>query len=293
MSKRKQLKDANAGVHKAIDDSFAGIRNIVDIAPKLEERKMEAQAFDVLIDNATDDEINEMYEKLLPMRQQDQQEFNFLSSRISEVPGVFDSVYVNTSGTTSSSSEMVFSYRTISLEPYTLSWPAQQAYKELAEYKARKVEIPKRLNNLQPDLGLMFSNVHDTVEKARNKIITVKQAISDMRDVLNHMWANLVDVASKMYPKKFRSSAQREFKSQASHINLAECLMANPLNRGKFQLLLDNMYSLYRDMSQHGKNPLNDDLKQLEEFYSRWIIHIDGVVGMINWKEWEDGYTQE
>ena len=69
--------------------------------------------------------------------------------------------------------------------------------------------------------------------------------------------------------------------------------MTNPLNRGKFQLLLDNMYSLYRDMSQHDKNPLNDDLKQLEEFYSRWVIYIESVVGMIDRKEWKDSYTLE
>ncbi len=65
---------------------------------------------------------------------------------------------------------------------------------------------------LRPDLGRMFSSVHDTVIKAKNGVITVKQAVSDMRDVLNQVWANLADAAAKKYPGQFRSRAKKEFK---------------------------------------------------------------------------------
>src|SRR6185369_14321548 len=115
-------------------------------------------------------------------------------------------------------------------------------------------------------------------------VMTVKQAISDMRDVLNNVWKNLVGVGKRKTPGRFRSSISKEFKKPESRRNLAECLMTESLNIAKFQKLLDNMYDLYREMSVSdvGKNPLNDDQIQLDDLYPRWIIQIDGVVGMIN-----------
>lgn len=45
------------------------------------------------------------------------------------------------------------------------------------------------------------------------------------------------------------------------------------------------MYRLYEEMSDTsiGKNPLSEDHAKLDEFYTRWVTQIDGIIGMIDW----------
>jgi len=114
----------------------------------------------------------------------------------------------------------------------------------------------------------------------------VKQAVSDMRDVLNQIWANLADWSFKKCPDKWRGVNNKQFKNSAHHMIAAECLIDNPESRNKFHLLLDNMYSLYGEMSNTsiGKNPLSEDYDKLDEFYTRWVTLVDGVIEMIDWK---------
>jgi hypothetical protein len=290
MSKRAEMEESAKSTLKAIDESMKLTAAQNNSIPLLQERKMETNALLLLIQHATDDEIDEIYSKLLPLQKRDEQSYVQFVFKQREVQTDMENIYVNSSGTSSTSYELVHT-QIRRIQPSVPAEPVYVAFREVAEYKSRKAEIPKRLNHLQPELGRMFSVVHDTVEKARRQVISVKDAISDMRDVLHHIWRNFVSAAKTRHPGKFRSSASEQFKKSGSRRNLAECLMNEPLNVAKFQLLLDNMYSLYTDMSQVeiGKNPLNDDLSQLEDYYSRWIIHIDGVVGMINWREWEGG----
>ena len=270
-SKRKDLQHTNNNILKAIDEALKNIKEVVDSEPKLHERKMEAEAFNVLLEYASDVEIEEIYGKLLPIQERDEKSYTLLNSQLSEVNNVFNQVYFNTSGTTSASAEIAYTQVEV-VRPYVLVEPVRLAYKAVADYKSRKVEIPKGLEMLRPDLGRMFSSVHDTVIKAKNKAITVKQAVSDMRDVLNQVWANLANLAATKYPEKWKGISSKQFKNLDHHKIVAECVMTDPLSKGKFELLLNNMYNLFTDMSQTsiGKNPLSEDYDKLEEFYSRW-----------------------
>ncbi len=76
-------------------------------------------------------------------------------------------------------------------------------FKPVIEYKAHKKDIPGKLNKLHSGLGDMFSLVHNNVDKSKNGVMTVKQAISDMRDVLNQIWANLADWSYTEQPEKW------------------------------------------------------------------------------------------
>lgn len=113
----------------------------------------------------------------------------------------------------------------------------------------------------------------------------VKQAVSDMRDVLNQIWANLADWSLKKYPEKWRGINNKQFKNSSHHKIVAECLIDGLEDKNKFHLLLDKMYNLYREMSDTsiGKNPLSEDHAKLDEFYTRWVALIDGLIGMIDW----------
>jgi hypothetical protein len=281
MSKRKELEESNENSLKAIDDSIKSIKVQADFVPFLYERKMELEANRQLINSADESEIEEIYSKLLPLQRRDEERFRFLSIKLGEANNVMTSIYPSTSGTAS-----IYIDTAYSLSSAVLRENIYFVYKDVVEYKAHKVEIPNRLTQLHTDLGTLFSSVHDNVDKAKNGIMKVKQAVSDMRDVLNQIWANLADWSFKKYPEKWRGVNNKQFKNLAHHKIVAECLIDNPEDRNKFHLLLDKMYSLYGEMSDTsiGKNPLSEDHVKLDEFYTRWVTLIDGVIGMIDLK---------
>jgi hypothetical protein len=283
MSKRKELEESNENALKAVDDSIKSIKVQTDYIPLLHERKMELEANQRLINSADESEIDEIYSKLLPLQRQDEQGFRLLNNKLGEVNNVMTSLYSSTSGTASVYMETAYSLSSAVSRP---GEPIYLVYKDVVEYKAHKVEIPKRLTQLHSELGTLFSSVHDNVDKAKNGIMKVKQAVSDMRDVLNQIWANLADWSFKKCPEKWMGINNKQFKSSSHHKIVAECLIDKPDDRGKFHLLLDNMYSLYSEMSDTsiGKNPLSENQARLDEFYTRWVTQIDGVIGMIDWK---------
>src|ERR1700690_610197 len=277
MSKKKEFEESFDNEEKAIDESIKLIRDQVDRVPFLNERKMEINANRLLIQNAKDEEVDELYSKLLPIQKSDEQNFMNFRLKLSEVKFVFNVTTNSTSGTASVFQNFEYEVRRESSLPI-MSSNVISAYKEVADYKSHKVEIPKRLDQLHDGLGTMFSLVHDNVDKAKNKVIIVKDAVSDMRDVLNQLWANLADRAEKSSPEKWRSITNKQFKKKSHHKIVAECLIQVPFNRAKFELLLNNMYELYGEMSDTsiGKNPLSQDYQKLDEFYSRWVNQIDG-----------------
>jgi hypothetical protein len=190
--------------------------------------------------------------------------------------------YPNTSGTASAYIDFAYS---INRSDQSLRPSVQFIFKDVIAFKAHKVEIPEKLNLLYAGLGDTFSLVHDNVDKAKTRVMTVKQAVSDMRDVLNQIWANLADRSLIKYPKKRKGMDNKEFKSPVHRKIVCESLVKYPENTEKFELLLETMYKLYGEMSETyiGKNPSSQDYPKLDEFYTRWIALIDGVIAMIDW----------
>lgn len=283
MSKRKELEESNENALKAVDNLIKSIKVQTDYIPLLHERKMELEANLRLIKSADEPEIDEIYSKLLPLQTRDEKGFGLLSNRLGEVNSMMTSLYSSTSGTASVYMETAYSLSSaVSRQGESI----YLAYKDVVDYKAHKAETPRRLTQLHSDLGTLFSSVHDNVDKAKNGIMKVKQAVSDMRDVLNQVWANLADWSFKKCPDKWRGINNKQFKSSAHHKIVAECLIDKPEDIDKFHLLLDNMYTLYGEMSDTsiGKNPLSENQEKLDEFYIRWVTLIDGVTEMINWK---------
>lgn len=283
-SKRKELQESNENARKAIDESIEMIKDHAEYIPLLHERKMELEANSRLIESADDAEIDEVYSKLLPLQRHDEEGFAHLSVLLGNVSDEMGRVYPSTSGTSTAYISFAYSLNQNVPTPHI---PIHLIYKDVIEYKAHKAEIPKKLSQLHDDLGTMFSSVHDNVYKAKNGVMTVKQAVSDMRDVLNQIWANLADWSFNKCPENWRGINNKQFKNSGHRNIVVECLIEDQENRGKCELLLDNMYILFREMSDTsiGKNPLSQDYSKLDEFYTRWVSQIDGVIGLIDWGE--------
>jgi hypothetical protein len=285
MSKRKELQDSIENSQKAIDASIKNIKAQADHVPNLDERKMELDAIGKDIEAADEDEIEEVHSKMLPLLKADEYKYDWLRDQTAKGTKVlFDSVS-STSGTVSAFVTMRY---TVDIMNYSTDSPKAlfTFYQDLVDHKARKEELHKRLNQLHPDLGQAFSKVHENAQEAKYDLMTVKQAISDMRDVLNQLWGNLADWALKKCPEKWSGKANKQFDTPAHRQIVAECLIKDPNDRPKFVLLLDNMYGLYTKMSETriGKNPLNENREQLNDLFTLWITQIDGIVGMLDWE---------
>ena len=67
MSKKKDFEESFDNEEKTIDEFIKLIRDQVDRVPFLNERKMEVKANRLLIQNAKEEEVDELYSKLLPI----------------------------------------------------------------------------------------------------------------------------------------------------------------------------------------------------------------------------------
>lgn len=282
-TKKEELQESNRNAKNAIDKSIEKIKDHAEYIPFLHERKMELEANNLLIESAGDAEIDEVYSKLLTLQKHDEEGFAHFSFLLGNVSDEMARVYPNTSGT--STAYISFAYSLNQGAPAPRIPPVNLIYKDVIEYKAHKADIPKKLSLLHDDLGTMFSSVHDNVDKAKNGVMTVKQAVSDMRDVLNQIWANLADWSFRKCPDNWRGIKNKQFKVPGHRKIVGECLIEEQDIRGRFDLILDNMYILFREMSDTsiGKNPLSQDHSKLDEFYTRWVSQIDSVIGLIDW----------
>ena len=66
--------------------------------------------------------------------------------------------------------------------------PINDAFTELAKYKAQKADLPPKLDKINVDLGKKFKIALTTIEKSRNGIRGVDQAAIHMRDILEQAW---------------------------------------------------------------------------------------------------------
>jgi hypothetical protein len=280
------LQESNENAQKAIDDSIKGIKGQTEFIPFLNERKMELEATHKLIDSAGEAEIDEGYSKLLPFQKRDEQHFTELRGLIGNVHMGLQRAQYDTSGT--GTAYIDFAYSLAPTTPFKgdIGPSVTEIFKDVTIYKAHKEEIPQKLSLLNSDLGKMFSLVHDNYEKAKSGVMTVKQAVSDMRDVLNKLWGNLAELSFTKDPEKWRGINKKLFRKSSHRQIVSECLIDDLTNRGKFKLLLDFMYTLYGEMSDTaiGKNPLSQDYPKLDEFFTRWISQIDGIIGMLELK---------
>jgi len=82
MSERKELEESNKNALRAVDESIKSIKAQTEYIPFLQERKMELEANQRLINSTDEVQIDEMYGKLLPLQRQDEERFRLLNNRL-------------------------------------------------------------------------------------------------------------------------------------------------------------------------------------------------------------------
>jgi hypothetical protein len=285
MSDRDDIEKSSENEINLYDMALNVVPVLVDLVPIIEERKKEAEAKRDFAKNVPEGFIEEQSPKLRHIQLSDEQQLEVNVNTFLKASRDVKIKFENSTGTSSAFQEMA--YMAPALEPRRSSkdWKSViNQFNQLAQDKSRKSEIPKRLDELHEDLGKMFVIAQQTFIKAKNSIININLAASDMKNVLQHIWGNLVHYSQKIDPDKWDGIQHKQFKKQAHRKIASDCLASNDLDKDKLGMLLDYMYRLHTDLSvtEFGKNPLGKDIVKLDEYYYRWITQIDDLVNLVD-----------
>lgn len=272
-------------LHKSVDEEIkdyseylSHAKAIADSVPIIEERKREAEAKKIALNNIPDDVMSELAPKLWQIQQEDDEMRWQYLPRLPQVSGR-DSFPISTNASTASYFAAVSTI--VSTGGAATVWmdPINDAYHELAESKASRIILPGLMGEVRSDLEQMFAAAHESVAKARNGIIGIDQAAVRMRGVVEQLWGSLVSRANKECRNSVRGQ-RLELKKETHRQIIAECLL--PLGTPKtLASLLDDLYALHQDLSPEAKNILGQDQSKLEQLYTRWVLQIEALLKIL------------
>lgn len=251
--------------------------------PKLEERKKERDAKRYFIENSPPGFLIEIAPKLLQIEKGDEEKLgNCIPGLLHEAELTIDTI--NSTGGTASP-YISGAYKYIASEDKQSTWfePVIQKFDDLAKYKTQKSSISFEADKLYQGLGDMFNEALTAVEMSRKDLGNLSSAIMAMRNFLQSMWGNILDLARQTKPQLWENF-QKSGLGQSDVRNLvSKSLGENPTDKKKLVLLLNEMSELYNEMSsnQIGKNLQFDNKTKFNTLFSRWLLLIDGLVKIV------------
>jgi hypothetical protein len=280
VSSRDELNQSLDAEIEGYDKYLKDTRKRIDLAQHVLERKKEAEAKRVFVRFVPDELLDEVGDRLLVIQQNESKRSIALLAGLGEVSS--EAQWYLGSGTASSSAylgmaETVKVYEASEIKP---EWtgPVIAAYSELADEKAKKVSLPKRLNKIGENLGDSFNIAQQSVEKARAELIGIDQAAIQLRDVLQQLWGCLANWVRDNCPQY--KDSKLELRREKHRGFAIECLANDDASKVQLTYLLENMASIHEEISetQFGKNPLTNNSARLIGLYRRWILVVDDVV---------------
>jgi len=120
-----------------------------------------------------------------------------------------------------------------------------------------------------------------TVDIARAGLIGPDVGTFHMRDVIDSFWGGVANLSRTRNPKMFRDRKNIERGKEKCRELVAECWTSDENEKKNLVVKLDNLNTLYGEMSdtQTGKNILATDINKMNEFYDRWVLLLDNLVG--------------
>jgi len=287
MTIKDELKKSIENEIEQCDNFLKVEKQYADLVPAIQQRKDDAVAKHIFVENVPDEILDELGKNLSTFQKNEEQQLRTHLLGLEEIPP--ESLRFLNSGPTGSNSafsELAHTIKDVPSENNNNSWiaPAMQAFSKLAEEKAKKEYLPRRLNKLNDQLGYMFVIVRNNIDRARAGSVGIDMAAMQMRNFINQLWGNVAALARKIAPER-RDINNLELRTQKDRLNVADCLStSNEINKQKIAHLLEIMYSLQKDLSdtKFGKNLLNQDLDKLNSMVERWIILVDDIIAYVN-----------
>lgn len=293
MSQREEWKKSIKNKIKKREEFIGNVKELSDLAAEANEQNKEDEAKLLFVENMPESLLAERGQSLFLFEKHQEEQLGRYLPGLSHVTSEARK-YINISGTSSSSAymEIVQTYRlsdevsipfngdafSINAEPVEIVYTA---FADLAEAKSKKTNLPPRLNKINQNLGEMFTIATQNYQKAQIGLMLVHQSAMDLRAVLQQVWGGLVALARKKDSRNLKNHT--ESRKESDRIIVAECLIADEVERKILITSLDNLAKLYSDLSEgnFGKNVLGDDKVKLNGLYKLWILTISDIVNSI------------
>jgi hypothetical protein len=281
MSKKKKLLESTTNEIGAYDETIDNIKKLTDGVPSLIERRMDAETRLKVIGLMPDDVVDENANILLTMQEENEKDVKEKLLGLSGEVGKVKSVLMISSSGTSSAYVGVISAVVRSSSPNEWTEKATNIFNGYYVDRSRIANLPDKLDMINIDLGKSFSIANSSYEKACVGIINVDQAATEMRNVLNQLWAGLLDLARKKSGKPLNNY---EFKTEGHRHEVVRCLVDDDLQFRKLSLQIDSAYGLFSELSvtYFGKNNLGVDIQRLKNDAVSWRALILDIVDIVN-----------
>ena len=283
MSKKQKLIALKRKKIKKIDNMASSVKELNELMGPAQELKRDTEADILFINAAPDDLIEEHADRLIRSEEGAIKKLDLASTRlVHTVENVRFNVN-STSGSVSGFVDLAYDSSRIS----ELLSPALQLaiseYEKIAEDKARKSDLPEKLNKVNDHLGEMFLEAVKNVEIGRANVLRVNKAMVDMRSVLDQLWGGLVAEYRKRKIGVRGSEVGKEITKPSHRDEIAEALSVDIQTKQAWVTLLESISQLNSELSrtEQLKNPLNEDVAKLNEFYTRWITQINSAVNLL------------
>ncbi|MBK9207999.1 MAG: hypothetical protein IPL71_06740 [Anaerolineales bacterium] len=288
MSKKEEWRKLLENKIKKRKEYIKNVKELVEVASEAEEQNKEDEAKLFFVENMPESILAERGQPLFLFEQYDEEQLNTYLPGLSKI-NADARKYILTSGTTDSSAyaEIVETYRVSKevLAPYTTTFTTLESksieevsivFSDLAKEKAKKENLPPRLNKINENLGDMFTIALQNYNKTKIGLGMVHQSAMDLRVVLQQLWGGLVALARK------KDSAQTkrhrfEMAKQGDRIFIVECLIVEDVEKKKLISSLDILAKALLQFSDgdFGKNLLGDDKEKLNNLYNLWVLSIN------------------
>jgi hypothetical protein len=116
-------------------------------------------------------------------------------------------------------------------------------YNNLADDKAKKTQLPQRLERIQSNLGEMFKVAESSYEKAKGGILGVDQSAMQLRDVIQQLWGGVVNFTRERVDKRYKGTRFSLRKEPHRNI-IANALSVDDIGNKKLVTLLNTMDAL-------------------------------------------------
>lgn len=268
---------------KQYDDFLIGAKEIDELIPHIQERKKETDAKLKFVQAAPEDFLIELGEPLFTFQKHDEEQATDFVPKFPTLTSFARGFIASGTASTSAYAEMSYNLQTYNVDN-NQEWvaPVNSIFASLAEEKSTKADLPSRLDKINGRLGEMFSVAVNSFEKARSEILGVDQSAIQLRDVLQHLWGGLANLARAKNPAI--KDSKLELGSKRHRGFVSESITKDGLDKEKTFALLGIMAEISSELSQtnFGKNPLSTDVKKLEGLYTRWLLVIDDVASYVN-----------
>ncbi len=271
ISVEKEIQDCDEFLNQA--------KEILGVVPLVQERRQEAEAKMLTLNQMPEDLLAESAPRLLNVQLYDQGRLETYLPKLPQINRGLTQHYLpsGVAGTAFYDAAVAGMQGQTMTPPWLM--PVNDAFGSLAVERSRKATLPEALNKLQPNLGEIFQAAVDSIEKSKAGILGIDQASIRMRDVIQQAWGGLAEHTRR---RSGKGLAMRLEISRSIHRTQVATSLSRTGEVNSLVLILDNLATLHSELSVFSKNPLIKNIDDLNILVTRWFLYIEQLSKLLD-----------